>query len=93
VMGLVATKGGEGEGAASAYQQLVDITPADAEAKQLTLEWADGRVGRLVMDDDGDIVKLVVLGENGRDHEAARELLGGARSVEDVVRRLAAALG
>ncbi|KAL2122016.1 hypothetical protein VTJ04DRAFT_2471 [Mycothermus thermophilus] len=93
VVGLVATKKGEGEGAASAYQQLVDITPADAEAKQLTLEWADGRVGRLVMDDDGDIVKLVVLGENGRDHEAARELLGGARSVEDVVRRLAAALG
>ncbi|KAL1843931.1 hypothetical protein VTJ49DRAFT_6874 [Mycothermus thermophilus] len=74
----------------TATTQLVDITPADAEAKQLTLEWTDGRVGRLVMDDDGEIVKLVVLGENGRDREAGRDLLGGATRVEDVVRRLAA---
>jgi central kinetochore subunit Mal2/MCM21 len=69
---------------------LVDIAPADAEAKQLTIEWADGRTGRLVMGDDGEIVKLVVLGENGRDREAGRDLLGGAVRVEDVVKRLAA---
>lgn len=70
--------------------RLVDITPADAEAKQLTIEWADGRTGRLVMGDDGEIVKLVVLGENGRDREAGRDLLGGAVRVEDVVKRLVA---
>jgi len=70
--------------------RLVDITPADAEAKQLTIEWADGRTGRLAMGDDGEIVKLVVLGDNGRDREAGRDLLGGAVRVEDVVRRLVA---
>jgi central kinetochore subunit Mal2/MCM21 len=31
-----------------------------------------------------------VLGENGRDREAGRDLLGGAVRVEDVVKRLAA---
>ncbi|KAL2198696.1 Cenp-O kinetochore centromere component-domain-containing protein [Corynascus similis CBS 632.67] len=70
--------------------RLVDISPADAEAKHLSIEWADGRTGRLVMGDDGEIVKLVVLGENGRDYEAARGLLGGAVRIEDVVKRLAA---
>ncbi|KAL2020972.1 hypothetical protein VTK56DRAFT_7746 [Thermocarpiscus australiensis] len=70
--------------------QLVDISPADAEAKHLTIEWADGRTGRLVMGNDGEIVKLVVVGENGRDREAGRELLGGAVRVDDVARRLAA---
>ncbi|GAB1312211.1 Cenp-O kinetochore centromere component [Madurella fahalii] len=86
--------GVEGEGEASARQplpnRLVDITPADAEAKHITIEWADGRTGRLVMGDDGEIVKLVVVGENGRDREAGRELLGGAVRVDDVARRLAA---
>ncbi|KAK4145339.1 Cenp-O kinetochore centromere component-domain-containing protein [Dichotomopilus funicola] len=70
--------------------RLVDITPADAGAKQLTIEWADGRTGRLVMSDDGDIVKLVVLGDNGRDWAAGRDLLGGATRVEDVIKRLTA---
>ncbi|KAK0729815.1 Cenp-O kinetochore centromere component-domain-containing protein [Lasiosphaeris hirsuta] len=68
--------------------KLVDITPADAEAKQISVEWADGRAGRLVMGDDGEIVKLVVVGEGGRDREAVRELLGEATTIEDVVRRL-----
>lgn len=77
--------GGDGEG-----RKLVDVMPADAEAKQLTVEWADGRTGRLVMGDDGEIVKLVVVGENGRDREAGRELLQGAVRVEEVVRRLVA---
>ena len=77
--------GSDGEGS-----RLVDVMPADAEAKQITVEWADGRTGRLVMGDDGEIVKLVVVGENGRDREAGRELLQGAVRVEEVVRRLVA---
>ncbi|KAK4043765.1 Cenp-O kinetochore centromere component-domain-containing protein [Parachaetomium inaequale] len=85
--GIEGRRGAEGEGEEPG--RLVDITPADAEAKQLTIEWADGRTGRLVMGDDGEIVKLVVLGENGRDREAGRDLLGGAVRVEDVVKRLA----
>lgn len=78
------------EGGRQPENRLVDITPADPEAKQLTIEWADGRTGRLVMGDDGEIVRLVVLGENGRDREAGRDLLGGAVRVDEVVKRLAA---
>ncbi|KAK3335728.1 Cenp-O kinetochore centromere component-domain-containing protein [Cercophora scortea] len=81
----------EGEGERLPGQTLVDITPADAEAKQLSIEWADGRTGRLVMGDDGEILKLVALGDEGRDHEAARELLGGAVRVDEVVKSLLAA--
>ncbi|KAL2263089.1 hypothetical protein VTK26DRAFT_8247 [Humicola hyalothermophila] len=87
--GAEGAREGEGEGGeAEREQTLVDISPVDAEAKQLTVEWADGRTGRLVMGDDGEIVKLVVVGENGRDREAGRDLLGGAVRVDDVVRRL-----
>ncbi|KAK3693811.1 Cenp-O kinetochore centromere component-domain-containing protein, partial [Podospora appendiculata] len=82
---------GDGAGEKLPGQTLVDITPADAEARQLSIEWADGRTGRLVMGDDGEILKLVALGDEGRDHEAARELLGGALRVDDVVRSLLAA--
>ncbi|KAK3311352.1 Cenp-O kinetochore centromere component-domain-containing protein [Chaetomium strumarium] len=90
--GLGRTSSGLGESSERQRQPaaLVDISPADAEAKQLTIEWADGRTGRLVMGDDGEILKLVVVGENGRDREAGRDLLGGAVRVEDVVKRLAA---
>jgi central kinetochore subunit Mal2/MCM21 len=88
--GLGRTNGGQGENSERQPATWVDISPADAEAKQLTIEWADGRTGRLVMGDDGEILKLVVVGENGRDREAGRDLLGGAVRVEDVVKRLAA---
>lgn len=92
--GLGKSKGKEGEGgeeeeAEQPRGKLVSITAADAEAKQITIEWADGKTGRLVMGDDGEIVKIVAVGEGGRDREAVRELLGGAERVEDVAKRLA----
>ncbi|KAK4187319.1 Cenp-O kinetochore centromere component-domain-containing protein [Podospora australis] len=70
----------------------VDISVADAEAKQVTIEWADGRTGRLVIGDDGEVVDFVVVAEDGgRDRDAGRGLLGGGRKgpVEEVVSRLA----
>ena len=82
-------RGGHGDGDGDG--ELVDISPADAEVKTVTFEWADGRLGRLVMGDDGEVLKLVVLGGDagGRDRETGRELLGGAVNVEEVIRRLA----
>ncbi|KAJ4379961.1 hypothetical protein N0V85_008791 [Neurospora sp. IMI 360204] len=75
--------------------KIQDITPADAEAKQITIEWEDGQTGRLVMGDDGEIVQVVALNGgggqgngSGRDREVVRELVGSAKKVEDVVRRL-----
>ena len=80
---------GEGEEAEARARKLVGITAADAEAKQISIEWADGKTGRLVMSDDGDILKVVAVGESGRDREAVRQLLGGMTRVEDVAKRLA----
>ncbi|KAI1110360.1 cenp-O kinetochore centromere component [Nemania sp. NC0429] len=67
---------------------IVDISAADAEAKQITLQWRDGRSGRLVMNDDGDVMKMVVQGDNGQDRETVRQFLGGAARIEEVYRRL-----
>lgn len=66
------------------------ISAADTEAKQIRIDWKDGRSGRLVVGDDGDVVKLVVVGEGVRDRELARGLLGGGSRLEDVARQLEA---
>lgn len=63
---------------------IVDIRAADAEAKQVTLEWSDGRTGRLVVRDDGQLVAWAIFGGRGsgsgselvRDRETTRRLLG-----------------
>lgn len=68
---------------------LSEITIVDAEAKHVRLEWADGRTGRLVVGDDGEVEQLVVFRENERDREAERELIRGTGhgvKLEDVVR-------
>lgn len=67
---------------------LLNISAADTEAKQVKVDWKDGRAGRLVIGDDGDVVKLVVFGERGRDRELTRELLKDGNRLEDVARRL-----
>ncbi|KAI0425021.1 cenp-O kinetochore centromere component [Xylaria sp. FL1042] len=67
---------------------LIDISAADAEARQISIQWRDGRSGRLIMNDDGEIVKMVVQGNNGQDRETVRQFLGGAVRIEEVTRRL-----
>lgn len=56
---------------------IADITAADAEAKQVRIEWVDGRIGRAVVDDKGEVRKCVVVGEDGRDREVERRVVGG----------------
>ncbi|OTA62826.1 hypothetical protein K449DRAFT_394864 [Hypoxylon sp. EC38] len=67
---------------------IIDISAADAQAKQIRVEWNDGRSGRLVIGDDGDIVRMVVQGENGEDREAVRQLLGSSARIEEVAKKL-----
>ncbi|KAI0124760.1 cenp-O kinetochore centromere component [Xylariales sp. AK1849] len=67
---------------------ISDISAADAEAKQIRVEWEDGRTGRLVMGQDGEIVKMVGQGDKGRDREVVRELLGDSVRIEELVQRL-----
>ncbi|KAK8005329.1 Cenp-O kinetochore centromere component-domain-containing protein [Apiospora arundinis] len=44
---------------------IQSLSPADAEAKQINFEWSDGKSGRLIIDDDGMIVKMAVQGRTG----------------------------
>lgn len=67
---------------------ILAVSAADAEAKQVRIDWKDGRSGRLVIDDDGDVVKLVIFGENGRDRTLMRELLSSGSRLEDVAKQL-----
>ncbi|KAL2065304.1 hypothetical protein VTL71DRAFT_2973 [Oculimacula yallundae] len=55
---------------------IVDISAADAETKQIRIEWVDGRIGRVVVDEKGVVKKCVVIGEDGRDWETERRVEG-----------------
>lgn len=72
---------------------MVDIRAADAEAKQVALEWDDGRTGRLVVDDDGRLVGWAVFGGPAavttrtttvRDRATVRLLVGDRAAADDV---------
>lgn len=70
---------------------IADISAADAEAKQIRIEWVDGRIGRAVVDEKGEVLKCVVIGEEGRDYINERRILGegGKRRMEGLGERLA----
>lgn len=79
---------GKGDGDGSERHSIVDVSPADASAKQLKIEWADGRTGRLVVGDDGQVTKLVIFGENGRERRGSRLLLRKNLRLEDLAAEL-----
>ncbi|ROW16548.1 hypothetical protein VPNG_02872 [Cytospora leucostoma] len=68
---------------------ILAISAADAEAKQVRMDWKDGRSGRIVINDDGDVDRVVVFGDQGRDRETAREALSRGSRLELVARKLA----
>lgn len=68
---------------------IFSISAADTEAKHVRIDWRDGRSGRLVIGDDGDVLKLVVFGERGRECELTRELLSHGSRLEHIARTLA----
>lgn len=65
---------------------IVDISAADAEAKQVRIEWVDGRIGRAVVDDKGEVMKCVVIGEMGREREIEKRVCAGG--IEGIGERL-----
>jgi len=65
-----------------------DISIVDAEAKQVRIEWMDGKIGRVVVGRGGEVLKCVVVGEEGRDRETERAVLGGDGRMESVAGRL-----
>ena len=56
---------------------IADISAADPEAKQVRIEWVDGRIGRAVVGERGEVRNCVVIGEDGRDRESERRVLRG----------------
>ncbi|KAJ3521349.1 hypothetical protein NM208_g13330 [Fusarium decemcellulare] len=69
---------------------IVEVGIADIQAKQIRFSWADDRSGRVVMDDDGNILKLMMFGREGRDWETTKELYGKYDRIEDVTKTLQA---
>ncbi|KAF4992411.1 hypothetical protein FGRMN_7156 [Fusarium graminum] len=67
---------------------IVEVGIADIEAKQIRFSWADDRSGRVVMDNDGKVVKLMMFGREGRDWDTTKELYGKYERIEDVARTL-----
>jgi central kinetochore subunit Mal2/MCM21 len=67
---------------------IVDISAADAEAKQVRIEWVDGRIGRCVVGEKGEVVKAVVVGEDGRDREIERRIVGDRDEMRGIGERL-----
>ncbi|PSR85747.1 Cenp-O kinetochore centromere component-domain-containing protein [Coniella lustricola] len=68
---------------------ILAISAADTQARQVRIDWKDGRAGRLVIGNGGEVMSLVVFGETGRDREITRDLLSDGSRLEDVARRLA----
>lgn len=66
-----------------------DVSAADAEARQIRFEWADGKIGRAVVGASGELLKCVVIGEEGRDKPLERKMLGGNGRIEGLAERLA----
>lgn len=69
-------------------QEIADISAADAEAKQVRIEWVDGKIGRCVVGMNGEVVKCVIIGEDGRDRETERRILGGDKRMEGIAEKL-----
>lgn len=65
-----------------------DVSAADAEVRQIRIDWVDGRIGRIVTDAKGNVENCIVLGEDGRDRAVERQVIGGNRRVEEVAQRL-----
>ncbi|KAJ6790218.1 hypothetical protein PWT90_11246 [Aphanocladium album] len=67
---------------------VVEAGIADVEAKHVKLAWADGRSGRILMDQDGKVEKFVVFGPEGRDWRMTRLLFDSRDGVDDIARKL-----
>ncbi|KAI9743475.1 MAG: hypothetical protein M1818_002788 [Claussenomyces sp. TS43310] len=65
-----------------------DTSAADAEARQIRIEWVDGRIGRVLIGPKGDVEKCVVVRDEGRDREMERKVLGGNGRAEGLVQRM-----
>ena len=62
-----------------------DISAADAEAKHVTLEWADGKIGRMVLNEKSGIVNCAVMSSGVREKAIEREITAHQGSLDGLV--------
>ncbi|POS87917.1 hypothetical protein EPUL_000731 [Erysiphe pulchra] len=65
---------------------LLDLSATDSEIRNIRLEWTDGRVGKIVVDEDGEIKKCIVISEGNRDRATEKALYGGIQDLGENLR-------
>ncbi|MCJ1397601.1 hypothetical protein MMC11_000796 [Xylographa trunciseda] len=64
-----------------------EVKAVDAENRDIKIEWEDGTVGRIAVDDDGKLEKVVVMdGDGSRKREKERSILG-AKTLEKLAKK------
>ena len=64
---------------------MKDIRATDAEVTDLRLEWTDGRLGRIKIDERGKVEKVVLFNQAGRrDRRAEKDVDLVGRRIEDL---------
>jgi len=69
---------------------IASLAATAVEARFARVEWTDGRVGQIKISDSGQVDRAVIYGEDGREQDVERVLMGGSGRIEDMVQRLEA---
>ncbi|GAD92358.1 hypothetical protein AOR_1_352084 [Paecilomyces variotii No. 5] len=67
---------------------IISLSPTSLEARYVRLEWEDGRVGRFKISNNGEVVRVVIIGDNGRDKRTEDSMTSGNRRIESLLERL-----
>ncbi|KAL5606325.1 hypothetical protein BROUX41_002742 [Berkeleyomyces rouxiae] len=69
---------------------LLDIGASDPEAKHIAMTWVDGRTGRVIVDDDGNVKHAAVFANGVPDLVTGQRLKGNGQTIrlEDLIERL-----
>lgn len=67
---------------------IISLSPTSLEARYVRLEWDDGRVGRFKISNNGEVVRVVIIGDNGRDKRTEDAMTSGNRRIESLLERL-----
>ena len=64
---------------------IAEVAAEGADARDIRVEWVDGRIARVRMGKDRTVTKAVVFGESGRRRDIERVMLSEPRGIEGLV--------
>ncbi|KAJ9294881.1 hypothetical protein DTO271G3_6443 [Paecilomyces variotii] len=76
------------EGVSTNKLGIISMSPTSLEARYVRLEWEDGRVGRFKISNNGEVARVVIIGDHGRDKRTEDAMTGGNRRIESLLERL-----